>query len=90
MYGVDSKTHERIIIDEHAPDGKAEWKLMLDNSDIEKICILEDRIYKTYVCDNLPTGTSNEALPSLYVKGSQFYNYSVLAKTMPANFIQPK
>jgi hypothetical protein len=62
------KTGVKHIVSDDDEEGK---KLLADPS-YEKMCTLEviiiiqlskDRIYKSFICDNLPNGYTNEALP---------------------------
>ncbi|CAD8116913.1 unnamed protein product [Paramecium sonneborni] len=82
-------TKEEIQIDEGS-EGFDEIKQQIEEGNLHKVLTLEEKIYKTYVCDNMPNGNTNEALPQQYVKGTQISNYSVDPNCQAANFIQSK
>ncbi|CAD8084108.1 unnamed protein product [Paramecium sonneborni] len=82
-------TKEEIQIDEGS-EGYDDTKQQIEEGNLHKVLTMEEKIYTTHVCDNMPNGNTNEALPQQYVKGTQISNYSVDPNCQAANFIQSK
>lgn len=55
-------TKEETQIDEGS-EGFPEIKQQIEEGNLQKVLTMEEKIYKTNVCDNLPNGTTNESLP---------------------------
>ncbi|CAD8206139.1 unnamed protein product [Paramecium octaurelia] len=89
LYLFNPTTKEELTADEASPNFHL-IKSQIDDGTLHKIITLEEKVYTTYVCDNLPTGQTNEALPQQYVKGTQLHHFSVDPNSEAANFIQSK
>ncbi|CAD8206268.1 unnamed protein product [Paramecium pentaurelia] len=89
LYLLNPSTKEELTVDETSQNFN-QIKSQIDDGTLHKIITLEEKVYTTYVCDNLPTGLTNEALPQQYVKGTQIHHFSVDPNSETANFIQSK
>ncbi|CAD8179644.1 unnamed protein product [Paramecium octaurelia] len=89
LYLFNPATKEELTVNEESPNFK-QIKQQIDDGQLQKIITLEEKVFITHVCDNLPTGQTNEALPEQYVKGTQIHHFSVDPNSEAANFIQSK
>ncbi|CAD8119650.1 unnamed protein product [Paramecium sonneborni] len=88
-YLFNPATKQESIVDEDSPNFNL-IKSQIDDGTLHKVITLEEKVYTTHICDNLPNGQTNESLPELYVKGTQLHHFSVDPNSEAANFIQSK